>query len=232
MRGLRVSIDKKYGLMACVRYHFFRWREAGNVDEASVKLMARWQTGDQEAAAQLYHRYAERLIALARSRLATRLAGRVDAEDVVQSAYRSFFVAARQGDFVLQQGGDLWRLLVNVTLHKLHDQVKHHTAGKRDIHSEQRFGTEDSLHGIQPLLLVEAPSPFAAVMLGDEVEHLMRSLRPHEQRVVELRLQGHTLYEIAELTAQSLATVCRILDRLKERLAQNSRRNDSGATGS
>lgn len=191
------------------------------MDEASANLLARWQAGDEQAADQLFHRYATRLIALARSRLAAKLAGRIDAEDVVQSAYRSFFAGAREGNFELAQGGDLWRLLVNLTLHKLHDQVKHHTRAKRSIDAEFGFGSEDSLHGLKPPSGAEA-SPVAAAALADEVEHLMRGLEPHERRVLELRLQGHTLYEIAGLTSRSLATVCRVLDRLKSRLSQES----------
>jgi hypothetical protein len=56
--------------------------------------------------------YANRLIALARSRLSSKLAGRIDPEDVVQSVYRSFFAEARAGRYHLDRGGDLWRLLV------------------------------------------------------------------------------------------------------------------------
>lgn len=82
----------------------------------SNHLVARWQQGDQTAAAELFQRYASRLIALARSQLSVKLAQRVDPEDVVQSVYRSFFVDARNGRYDFQHGGDLWRLLVTMTL--------------------------------------------------------------------------------------------------------------------
>ena len=49
----------------------------------------------------LFNRYAGRLTALARLRLSHAVAARVDAEDVVQSAYRSFFVLARNGKIVV-----------------------------------------------------------------------------------------------------------------------------------
>src|SRR5262249_27654834 len=106
-------------------------------DDVSVKLVARWQAGDQQAAAELFHRYAVRLIALASSRLSSRLATRVDPEDLVQSAYRSFFSGAREGQYELQQSGDLWRLLLVITLRKLHDQVRRHTRAKRDVDAQQ-----------------------------------------------------------------------------------------------
>src|SRR6516165_5313580 len=73
---------------------------------------------------ELFRRYAGRLIALARSRLPRKLGQHVDPEDVVHSAYRSFFSAARDGRYDARQGNDLWQLLVTFTLHKLYRQVE------------------------------------------------------------------------------------------------------------
>ena len=39
------------------------------MDDLSVDLLARWRQGDQQAAAALFERYAERLIGLAHGRL-------------------------------------------------------------------------------------------------------------------------------------------------------------------
>lgn len=87
--------------------------------------------GDERAAEQLFAQYVGRLTALARARLSPRLSARTDPEDVVLSAYRSFFVAAREGQFTLARSGDLWRLLVAITLHKLYRQVRRHEAASR-----------------------------------------------------------------------------------------------------
>src|SRR5262245_8880200 len=112
---------------------------AESADDRSGDLVARWRAGDQQAAEQLFHRYAQRLIALTRSRLPSLLSRRVDAEDVVQSVYRSFFAGAREGRYDLRQGGDLWQLLVTITFHKLYHQVKRNTREKRAIEREQSF---------------------------------------------------------------------------------------------
>ena len=64
-------------------------------ESESIKLVAAWREGDQQAATALFERYAKRLIALANSRLSARLAARVDPQDVIQSVYCSFFVGAR-----------------------------------------------------------------------------------------------------------------------------------------
>src|SRR5436305_1291848 len=95
-----------------------------NAADEAAALVARWRAGDQQAAAELFRRYADRLIALARSRLSARLARRIDPEDVVQSAYRSFFGDTRAGRYDVGRAGDLWQLLVTITLHKVQLQVK------------------------------------------------------------------------------------------------------------
>jgi RNA polymerase sigma-70 factor (ECF subfamily) len=191
------------------------------VDDPSIDLLARWQAGDQEAAAQMFRRYAQRLIALARSRLSSKLAQRLDPEDVVQSAYRSFFAGARMGQYDLQRGGDLWRLLVGITLHKLHDQVKRHSADKRDVGAENSFGSEDSLWDIDSAIFARGPSPAEAVALVDELEQVMRRLEPLQRRILEMRLQGFSLEEIATDTQRCPRTVRRTLARIRRDLQQN-----------
>src|SRR3954470_23818895 len=91
----------------------------------SLILLERFRAGDDQAAAEIFDRYFERLTSLARSRLSTRLARRTDPEDIVLSVYRSFFVEAREGRYTLGRGGDLWRLLSSITRHKLLRQVRH-----------------------------------------------------------------------------------------------------------
>jgi hypothetical protein len=106
-------------------------------DFPSAELLRRVQAQSEPAAAAVFARYVQRLTRLARRRLAARLAARVDPEDIVQSAYRSFFVAARQGRYEVRRGGDLWRLLVEVTLHKLYRQAERHGAKRRSVQRER-----------------------------------------------------------------------------------------------
>ena len=52
-----------------------------------------------DAESQIIELYSRRLIAFAKSRLADQMGRRVDAEDIVQPAYRSFFRRLQRGDF-------------------------------------------------------------------------------------------------------------------------------------
>jgi DNA-directed RNA polymerase specialized sigma24 family protein len=48
----------------------------------------------------------------------------------------------------------------------------------------------------------------------------MRGLDAHQRRILELRLQGYTLEEIADETRHSLRTVRRRLEHIKQSLEQ------------
>src|SRR5262245_34193502 len=128
-------------------------------DEPPDNLVARWRNGDPKAADELFHRYVDRLVALARSQISARMAQRVDAEDVVQSAYRCFFSLARAGRYDLECGGDLWRVLVRVTLHKLQGHVQRQSAQKRSAGRARNFGSEESLFGLQAHVPARDPAP-------------------------------------------------------------------------
>ena len=126
---------------------------------------------------------------------------------------------------MLQHGIDLWRLLTTITLFKVQEQINHHLAQKRSLRREQNFGSEDSLLGIQAEVLAREASPMDAVILLDEVELLMRELTPEQKSIVELRLQGYKQVEIAKVLRCSESTVIRVLNRVKEYLAQEQADN-------
>ena len=67
---------------------------ASPAGEASDRaLIQQFQQGSQEAATELYLRYANRVRALAQAKCSAELAARLDADDIVQSVFRCFFQA-------------------------------------------------------------------------------------------------------------------------------------------
>jgi RNA polymerase sigma factor (sigma-70 family) len=179
----------------------------------SFVLLERYREGDDQAAEELFNRYFARLIALARSRLSPRLARRTDPEDIVLSVYRSFFVEAREGRYVLSRGGDLWRLLAAITKHKLLRQVRSQTAGRRSVDVEVPLDQVEIGHKA-------IPSPEDAAELADELEWVLSHLDPFARRVLELRLQGLQHSEIAEDTGRSERSVRRSLAQIRKFLAE------------
>jgi RNA polymerase sigma factor (sigma-70 family) len=182
----------------------------------SLVLLERYRGGDDAAAQALFARYFERLTLLARSRLSPRLARRTDPEDIVLSVYRSFFIHARAGQFALHRGGDLWRLLAAITKHKLLRQARHHRAECRSADRDLPLEEVDT-----ELFFVRGrePTPEDAVALADELEFVLSRLDPFGRRVLELRMQGAQLSEIAEDTERSERTVRRALGQIRELLS-------------
>jgi RNA polymerase sigma factor (sigma-70 family) len=176
----------------------------------SQELLQRLGEGDEAAARDVFERYVQRLTGLARSRLSPQLRTRIDADDVVMSAYRSFFLRARQGEFQLGEERDLWRLLVEITLHKLYRQTTFHGAQRRSTRRETADVT-----GAPPHAASREPPPEAAVLLADELAAVMTELPAEARAALEMRLQGRELTEIAQALQKSERTVRRWLDDAK-----------------
>jgi RNA polymerase sigma-70 factor (ECF subfamily) len=109
--------------------------DSGEVDE----LLRRAGGGDQQALAELYSGYRERLRRMVRLRLDRRLLGRVDPSDVLQEAYLDVSKRASEYFENPQMPFSLWlRLITAQRLTALH---RHHLGAKmRDA------GREVSLH--------------------------------------------------------------------------------------
>lgn len=153
---------------------------------------------------------------MARARLSPMLATRTDPEDIVMSAYRSFFVGARAGRFTLSRSGDLWKLLATITLRKLYRQARRQRTAGRSSAMETPLVEKD--------VFGREPSPEEVVGLSDELEALLSRLDPLARRVVELRLQEESLTTIAELTGRSERTIRRTLAEIRGSLAKRMER--------
>lgn len=186
------------------------------MESHSAGLVARWRLGDQQAAAELFRRYADQLISVARKQLSHKLTARFDPEDAVLSAYRSFFCGSRAGRYEVERGGDLWRLLLTITLHKLTNLAKFNRRRKRDVERDQRLADEDGWLREHAARLAQVPTPLEAVTLVDELENALRRMKPRYRCVLEFRLQGYTMEEIEEKTQFSVCTVRRILSQVKQ----------------
>jgi RNA polymerase sigma-70 factor (ECF subfamily) len=180
-------------------------------------LIDLWRQGDQDAARQIRDRYVDRLLKLAQRRLSQRYASRLDEEDIVQSAFRTFFTHLRDGQFVFEEQDDLCKLLVKITVHKTLRQVAFHKAAKRDPHHE----TDQGEHHREQLLAIldRGPTPEAEVTYLDQLDHLLAQLKPEERTILEMRLQGYKAEEIAKQLNVSDRTVRRILEHRIKKIA-------------
>jgi RNA polymerase sigma-70 factor (ECF subfamily) len=183
-------------------------------DSSFDHLMARLRSGDDEAAATVFHRFARDLIALARERLGAWTRPRVDPEDIVQSVFRSFFGRYRDGDWHFVDQNSLWGLLVLVTLRKCSNRSAYLHKACRDTRREVATLDADALAG--PWAPLDAaPSPLEATLLTEAVERLLEGLDPPERAIVELSLQGYTATEIARQLGRASRSVRRVREQVR-----------------
>ena len=186
-----------------------------------VDLVARLRVGDPDATALVFNRYTYRLLALARSRLDSRIRSKVDAADIVQSVYRSFFHRHADGQFELRDWQSLWGMLAVITLRKARNRVRHFRTAGRDARRETSLSDDrDGESEGRWSLPGREPTPDEAVELTDTIEAIMRNLTDRDRTVFELALQGHTPSEISPRVGCSERTVRRALERIKDMLEQ------------
>ena len=186
-------------------------------DEHSIRLLQRYRDGDETAATEIFERYVNRLCALAKTRLSTRMKRRVEAEDVVQSAYRSFFRRA-DDQYVLEKQGDLWRLLAAITINKIRGQVEFHTAKKRGVYLEESMMADQSMIRVSPEVISEEPKPDEAAAMVEELTEILSDLDSTQRSIVELSMQNHNVQQIAKTVKRSERTVRRTIQQFREGL--------------
>ena len=176
-------------------------------------LLRRFRSGSEDAATELYVRYVHRLRALVRSRCSSELSRRIEPEDIVQSVFRRFFRRVSQGDYDVPAGEELWGLFLVIALNRIRAAESFHRADKRDVrvtitdpdagnYIEAAGGHDEVAYSVLQMTIAEG------------LEQL-----PEQQRfMLELRIQGHEVAEIAQKTGRSKRTVERNLQEVRTRL--------------
>jgi RNA polymerase sigma-70 factor (ECF subfamily) len=177
--------------------------------------MARLRAGQNDAATQVFDRFAGHLIALARKHLDAQVLQKVDPEDVLQSVFRSFFARYPSGQLGSFASWDnLWAMLVVITLRKCGRQMDYFHAACRDVRREVAGPADPD--GSALAGGADEPTPSEAAMLTETVERLMGCLDGRHRDILALRLQGHPPPEISSRLGCTERTVYRVLERVKQ----------------
>jgi DNA-directed RNA polymerase specialized sigma24 family protein len=172
--------------------------------------VSRWfgplQEGDPAAAQQLWERYFQRLIELARKKLRD-LPHREAAEDVALSAFDSFCRSAGHARFPqLADRDSLWRLLVIITARK----AAHHKRDERRQKRNRPRGNAGETGFLLEEIVGREPTPEFAAQAVEECQRLLRLLGdPELERVAILKMDGHSVEEIAQQLGYAERTIKR-----------------------
>ena len=159
-------------------------------------LVGKYREGDQNAATQLYFRYARRLTALVKSRCSADLARVAGVEDIVQSVFKTLFQRIGKGYYDIPDRDELWKLLLVITLNKIRAKATYVHAVKRDV-AVQHGRCDGSPGSIASVECVRTSETGHADMILTEI---LDRFSPQHRLILGLRIDGFTVEEIAEIS--------------------------------
>src|SRR3954451_12236459 len=138
-------------------------------------FLAGLHQGDDAAARELFGRFTHQLIALALRHIDAGLRHKVDPEDVVQSAYKSFFFRYGAGNLNVVNWNSLWGLLTLIAVRKCAERAAYHRAECRDAAREAVPPRGEGTAPV-PEPFGREPTPLEAAVLSETVEQLLAGL--------------------------------------------------------
>jgi RNA polymerase sigma-70 factor (ECF subfamily) len=200
-------------------------------DNSFVDLMARLRAGDEDAAQQVFRRFSHQLVTLAHTRLEGPMLQKLDAEDVVQSVFGSFFARQAEGQFDdLGSWDSLWGLLITITLRKCGHHIGKFRAASRNVRREVSFQAPTERANAGWDVMGQEPTPSQGAMLREVIQRLVQHLEKHERPIFQLSFQGLTGAEIAARLGCSERSVQQVMKRVREQL-ELMRGDRSGPSG-
>jgi len=172
--------------------------------------LSKLQDGDREATRPLWQRYYFELIRVARNQLRGLPRSIADEEDVLISAFDSFFRRAEEGRFPdLNDRTDLWRLLVVITVRKAIDRANYERRAKRCVSD---IGADFDAEFLARELASDLPSPEMCAIAAETFQMLISSLADDTLQAIAIwKMEGYTNEEIAIKKDCSVRTVERKL---------------------
>jgi RNA polymerase sigma factor (sigma-70 family) len=182
------------------------------VDEADITdLIRQFCSRSPAAAEELWRRYRPSLMRVVRRHLTRSVRRVADSEDFAQAVWKSIIEQADQLPR-LDTPEALGAYLAAMATNKIASAARAQKALKRDA---ARCESLDMLR--QAPLASSDPSPSQQAVAQEHYARLTSGLGDAHRRIVDLRLAGHTMDDIAGQLGLNERTVRRVLDRLARR---------------
>jgi RNA polymerase sigma-70 factor (ECF subfamily) len=173
-------------------------------------LLEKLTCGDTNAVEQVFRTYEPYLRMVVRRHLSPEMRARFDSLDIVQSVWAHMIKRFHQAGRRFADAAHLRSFLVQLTRHRLIDQLRRH---RLSLERERPIdGT-----GLEEWLLADGPQP-ADVVEADEVWEQLLELCPAQ--ILRLKREGALTGEVAARTGLNEGSVRRILGILSRRLAR------------
>jgi RNA polymerase sigma factor (sigma-70 family) len=186
-----------------------------NSTDSISEWLGQLKSGEVEAAQNLWNRYSEELLRIAKRRLGASPRGLGDEEDVALSVFGSIFRGMEDGRFDnISTRDELWWLLLTIAKRKTIDHIRRETAQKRQYQPEAQHGSASPFSRYVSLndLVGSDPTPDFIVSLEEQYLRLLAILRNDQLReIAVLRIEGYNIEEIAQKVAISQRAVERKL---------------------
>src|SRR5262245_26543427 len=172
-------------------------------------LLRRVQLGSQEAAREVFDRYAPHVIRVIRRRLDPRLRSQFDSVDFLQSALASFFALEPQR-YHFPGPEALIAFLAKVAERKVIEAYRHRLQTQR-YGAAREYPLEHSEDGPETEPAGRVPTPSQVAVAQEEWDRLRADLPEHYQRILNLLRQEYTHEEIARAMGLNQRTVRRVV---------------------
>jgi RNA polymerase sigma-70 factor (subfamily 1) len=207
-----------------------------DITDETRALVQRAQSGDDpEALNELFTRYHQTMVDLARRRLGGRLRSKEDPIDLAQTTFRE---ATRDFDNYTYRGeGSLLRWLIQILQNKIRDRAEFYSAGKRDASKERSMEVPMGPDG--ETARIEPPDDDLTVTMQvqrkEDYELLRRALTElsddHREAITLVFFQGLSLRQAGEqMEGRSEDAVRMLLRRAEARLRDLLKSSEGGGS--
>ena len=182
-------------------------------DDEFLALLGRVRAGDESVAAELVCRYERTVLRSVRSRLGKSMRRAMDSADILQSVHRSLLVGIKNDRYQVTTPQQLIGLAVVIVQRKVARQWR--KLKRLPTTSLDGSGSHDT-----PAVRVASrdPTPSQTVSADELLERFLAQLDALDQRLVRLKLDGHSSVEAAAILDREPAFVRMRWTRLRQKL--------------
>lgn len=180
-------------------------------------LLDRAARGDVVAQEELVRQYEPKVRIVARVLLGPALRPYLESMDLAQSVHKSIIIGLRDNKFEISGPDQLIGLALTVLRRKAAKHWRHLQRQQR-LSGAGSLRSTDGLSNVLTALSSGGTDPAADAQFRDQLENLCEQLDDSERRVIDLRLEGYTLAEIAEMIGVTSVALRVRMTRLRQRL--------------